>query len=57
MFVIAVCREWVVREDNALAQQLQSQESEFLFYLNLFKSLLTLRNCFSKLWFCFIYFS
>lgn len=29
MFVIAVCREWVVREDNALAQQLQSQESEF----------------------------
>lgn len=27
--LFAVCREWIVREDNALAQQLQSQESEF----------------------------
>lgn len=29
--VIVVCREWSVREDSALAQQLQSQESEFRF--------------------------
>lgn len=42
-FHFVVCREWVVREDNALAQQLQSQESKFsfvfffiFFYGNLF---------------------
>lgn len=30
-----MCREWIVREDNALAQQLQSQESGFAFLLKI----------------------
>lgn len=30
-FVFSVCQEWSVREDNALAQQLQSQESKKYF--------------------------
>lgn len=33
LFYFAVCREWIVREDLALAQQLQSQESRFSFFL------------------------
>lgn len=27
-FSISVCQEWLVREDNALAYQLQNQESK-----------------------------
>lgn len=27
-FIISVCQEWLIREDNALAYQLQNQESK-----------------------------
>jgi hypothetical protein len=37
LILFAVCQEWLVREDNALAYQLQNQESKLdrgMFLLN-----------------------